>query len=111
MKKFKEEVVKALLPQITLELAQKQPIHGYALISYIREKYGVYLGPSTVYPTLKQLEEYGFLTSEWQLTDRPRKVFTPTTTGLTLFNETALTLRMIVSETAKLPYRLYEAVK
>jgi len=102
MNKFKERIVKALLPYITLTLAEKQPIHGYALINHIRQKYGVYLSPSMVYPALKQLEQAGFLKTTWQTNgDRPRKLYTPTHEGLTLLTETALTL-------TKFPCRLGE---
>jgi len=90
MKKFKESLVKALLPHIILTMAQEQPIYGYQLIRYIRKAYGVYLGASTVYPVLRDLERAGLLTSAWQTdAERPRKAFTSTSAGREeLLNET-----------------------
>jgi DNA-binding PadR family transcriptional regulator len=97
VKNFKQTVVKALLPHIILtEIANDQPIHGYALITLIRRKHGVYLGPSTIYPALNDLEKQGFIQSTWNTTtERPRKVYTITNKGRLLLGQTTTVLTLV----------------
>jgi DNA-binding PadR family transcriptional regulator len=80
LKEFKETVVKALLPQIILTQAANREIHGWELIGYIKKRFGIYLGPSTIYPALNDLEKQGFLKSEWiyPITVHPRSPKPPT---------------------------------
>jgi len=100
MKKFRESLLKALLPHIVLSMAQETPVHGYALIRHIRKAYGVYLGPSTIYPVLRDLERAGLLTSAWRTdTPRPCKTYTPTADGRELLNETTTTLALLEVKT------------
>lgn len=88
MKKFKETVVKALLPQIILTEASHGHVHGYGIIALLRKKYGVYLGPSTVYPELARLEHEGLIRSEWNFNGaRPRKVYSLTAQGERLLRQ------------------------
>jgi len=94
---FRENLVKALLPHIVLSNA---PIHGYALIRHIRKAYGVYLGASTIYPILADLEKNGLLQSQWRTdTERPHKTYTPTSAGRELLNETTTTLALLEVKT------------
>jgi len=85
VKKFKETVVKALLPHIILTEAARRSIYGYDIIKQIRKTYGVYLGPSTTYPALNDLEKIGLLQSQWTQptpqSQRPRKFYTLTSKG------------------------------
>jgi DNA-binding PadR family transcriptional regulator len=93
MKKFRESVVKALLPHIVLQEASKQPIHGYGLISLLRRRYGVYFGASTVYPVLCELERQGLIQSRWEFNgEKPRKVYTLTMRGLQSLQQTSYVL-------------------
>jgi len=94
---FKRTVIKALLPHIILtETANHQPIHGYALITLIRRKHGVYFGPSTIYPALNDLEKQGFIQSTWNTTtERPRKVYTITNKGRLLLGQTSTVLGFV----------------
>lgn len=98
MKELKQTVTKALLPHIILLETSARPIYGYALITLIRRKHGVYLGPSTVYPALADLEKQGLIESQWTTptpeSDRPRKLYTITNKGRLLLgqNVTVLTL-------------------
>jgi len=98
MQEFKHTIIKALLPHIILLETSGQPIHGYALIRLIRKKHGIYLGPSTMYPALNDLEKQGLIHSQWTSptlgNDRPRKLYTITNKGRLLLgqNVTVLTL-------------------
>ncbi len=105
MKKFKESVIKTLLPQIILSRAAEQEIYGYQMIVHIRKRFGVYLGPSTVYPELNDLEKKGFIKSRWEIPNgRPRKLYTLTNKGRVLLGQTTTTLalvnKMMVVQTA-----------
>ena len=95
MKEFKESVIKALLPQLILLELNAQPRHGYALINLIRKKHGVYLGPSTMYPTLVELEKQGLIHSTWQVNDRPRKLYEITNRGRTLLGQNSAVLTIL----------------
>jgi DNA-binding PadR family transcriptional regulator len=71
-------------------------MHGYQIITKIRKTFGVYFGPSTIYPLLATLEKKGHVTSEWNMqTERPRKVYKLTTNGQNLLNFTENSLNFI----------------
>jgi len=99
VKKVKEvqaKLTKGLLELIVLQFLNLQPMHGYQIITRIRKTFGVYFGPSSVYPLLATLEEKGYIKSQWDLTDeRPRKVYSLTTEGQTLLNFTENSLNLI----------------
>ena len=50
---IQNKIVKGLLDMIVLELLNKQSMHGYQIIIEIRKVFGIYYGPSTVYPLWK----------------------------------------------------------
>jgi len=99
MKNFKETVIKALLPHIILQETATRPTHGYELIKQVRTKHGIYLGPSTIYPALAELEKQGLITSTWQQpspqNDRPRKTYTITNKGRILLGQTTTVLTFV----------------
>jgi DNA-binding PadR family transcriptional regulator len=71
-------------------------MHGYQIITKIRKSFGVYFGPSTIYPLLGVLEKKGFVSSEWNMdNERPRKVYKLTKEGLSLLNFTEDSLNFI----------------
>lgn len=87
MRKAETKLVRGLLDLVVLGLLKENSIHGYGVITSIRRNFGVYFGPSTVYPLLGDLETKGYIKSEWDLThDRPRKVYSLTTEGHSLLN-------------------------
>jgi DNA-binding PadR family transcriptional regulator len=68
-------------------------MHGYELITTIRKSFGVYLGPSTVYPLLNGLEKKRYIKSEWNMNyERPRKVYQLTNDGKAVLDFTANSL-------------------
>jgi PadR family transcriptional regulator PadR len=96
MAKFKETVVRAILPHIILNMVSQEPIHGYAVIVGVRRVYSVYLGPSTIYPCLLRLEKDGYVQSEWSMQGgRPRKVYSLTAKGRAFLEQTATELSLI----------------
>ena len=87
MRKAETKLVRGLLDLVVLGLLKENSIHGYGVITSIRRNFGVYFGPSTVYPLLGDLETKGYIKSQWDLThDRPRKVYSLTTEGQSLLN-------------------------
>ena len=70
-------------------------MHGYQIITKIRKKFGVYFGPSTIYPLLNTLEKKGYVKSEWNTNfERPRKIYSLTSNGqnMLIFTEDSLNL-------------------
>ena len=71
-------------------------MHGYQIISSLRKNFGVYFGPSTIYPLLSTLEGKGYLKSKWDLEkERPRKVYNLTPQGEDVLNCTKVSLNQI----------------
>jgi DNA-binding PadR family transcriptional regulator len=95
-KEVQVKLMKGLLDLIILQFLNGQPMHGYQIITKIRRTFGVYFGPSTIYPLLGQLEKKGHVKSEWNMTsERPRKVYKLTTEGQGLLNFTEDSLNLI----------------
>ncbi|MEM3641840.1 MAG: PadR family transcriptional regulator [Candidatus Bathyarchaeia archaeon] len=95
-KEVQVKLMKGLLDLIVLQFLSIQPMHGYQIITKIRKNFGVYFGPSTIYPLLSALEKSGYVKSEWDMTnERPRKVYRLTTDGQSLLNFTEDSLNFI----------------
>jgi DNA-binding PadR family transcriptional regulator len=95
-KEIQMKLTKGLLDMIVLQFLDQEPMHGYQIITKIRKEYGVYFGPSTVYPLLGALEEKGYLRSTWNMnSERPRKVYELTSDGQTILNFTEGSLNLI----------------
>ena len=87
IRKAEIKLVRGLLDLVVLGLLKEKSIHGYGIITSIRRTFGVYFGPSTIYPMLNELEKEGNIKSKWDLThDRPRKVYSLTVDGQSLLN-------------------------
>ena len=87
LRKIDKQLTRGLLDIIVLELLRSEPMHGYKIITSIRRNFGAYFGPSTIYPFLNELQEKGYITSQWNTHhDRPRKVYTLTSEGHNILN-------------------------
>ncbi len=96
MRKIQTKLMKGLLDLVVLQFLNRHPMHGYQIITDLRKNFGVYFGPSTIYPLLCGLEEKGYIKSSWDLeNDRPRKVYEITTQGSDLLNCTEDSLNQI----------------
>ena len=94
-KEIQTKLAKKLLDVIILQLLNAQPMHGYELISKIRKNFGVYFGPSTIYPLLSTLEKSACIISQWDMEKgRPKKVYSLTTEGqdMLVFAENSISL-------------------
>jgi PadR family transcriptional regulator PadR len=97
-KEVQVKLTKGLLDMIVLQLLNEQPMHGYQVITKIRKSFGVYFGPSTIYPLLGSLEKKGQVSSVWNMEgERPRKVYKLTSEGHELLNCTEKSLNLIVT--------------
>jgi PadR family transcriptional regulator PadR len=95
-KEVQVKLMKGLLDLIILQFLSSTPMHGYQIITKIRRTFGVYFGPSTIYPLLNTLEKKGYVKSEWNMnSERPRKVYNLTTEGRNLLNFTEDSLNFI----------------
>jgi len=103
------KLMRGLLDLVVLQFLRAHPMHGYQIIASLRKNFGVYFGPSTIYPLLSLLEQKGYITSQWDLeNDRPRKVYTITSQGADLLNCTEESLNHIYRKLAfgisKIPF-------
>ena len=95
-KEVQVKLMKGLLDLIVLQFLSSQPMHGYQIITKIRKSFGVYFGPSTIYPLLATLEKKDYVHSEWNMkTERPRKIYKLTNEGQNLLNFTENSLNLI----------------
>ncbi len=95
-REVQNKLMKGLLELVILQFLNAKPMHGYQIISSIRKNFGVYFGPSTIYPLLNSLEEKGYIKSQWDLNnERPRKVYELTSEGTTLLSFTENSLNHI----------------
>ena len=95
-KEVQVKLMKGLLDLIILQFLNTEPMHGYQIITKIRKSFGVYFGPSTIYPLLSTLEEKGYVKSEWNMnSERPRKVYRLTSEGQSMLNFTEDSLNLI----------------
>ena len=95
------KLAKGLLDLIVLQFLDSQPMHGYQIITKIRKGFGVYFGPSTVYPLLASLEKKGHVESHWNTeSERPRKVYELTSQGRNMLKFTENSLNIICKKMA-----------
>ena len=96
------KLTKGLLDLIVLQFLSAQPMHGYQIITQIRKTFGVYFGPSTIYPLLNALEKKGYVKSVWNMDcERPRKVYKITVEGQSLLNIIEDSLNLICRRMSK----------
>ncbi len=95
-KEAQTKLMKGLLDLVVLQLLNQQPMHGYQIITKIRKSFGIYFGPSTIYPFMAQLEKKGQIKSQWNMdSERPRKVYTLTHDGKVMLNFTEDSLSLL----------------
>ena len=95
-KEVSAKLTKGLLDLIILQFLNTEPMHGYQVIAKIRKNFGVYFGPSTIYPLLGTLEKKGYVDAQWNMNfERPRKVYNLTNDGRNILNYTEDSLNLI----------------
>ena len=100
-KETQTKLTKGLLDMIILQYIEHETMHGYQLITKIRKNFGIYFGPSTIYPLLGQLEKKGYITSIWNMdAERPRKMYNLTNYGKDILSFTESSLNLICKKMA-----------
>ena len=95
-KEVSTKLIKGLIDPITLQFLSIEPMHRYQLMAKIRKNFGVYFGPSTIYPLLGTLEKKGYVESLWNTNSKqPRKVYRLTNEGQNMLNFTEDSLNLI----------------
>jgi len=96
LREIRAKLMRGFLDLVVLQFLNGGSMHGYQIISDLRKNFGVYFGPSTIYPLLCALEEKGYVKSHWDLeNDKPRKVYSITPQGSNLLNCTEDSLNLI----------------
>ena len=105
-KEVQNKLMKGLLDLVILQFLNSKPMHGYQIISSIRKNFGIYFGPSTIYPLLNGLAEKGYIESHWDLSnERPRKVYELTNEGRNLLSFTENSLNHICRKISNIGLR------
>ncbi len=105
-KEVQNKLMKGLLDLVILQFLNSKPMHGYQIISTIRRNFGIYFGPSTIYPLLNSLAEKGYIKSRWDLSnERPRKVYELTNEGQNLLSFTENSLNHICRKISNIGLR------
>ncbi|MDR0373417.1 MAG: PadR family transcriptional regulator [Nitrososphaerota archaeon] len=95
-KEVSAKLTKGLLDVIVLQFLSLESMYGYQIITKLRKNFGVYFGPSTIYPLLGSLEKKGFIDSKWDMSyERPRKIYRLTAEGQSALNFTEESLALI----------------
>ncbi len=81
-----EQLVKGNTPMLILSLLAEKPMHGYAIAKEIERRTAELLRfrEGTLYPTLHEMEQKGWVQGSWESTGggRERKVYSITPQGL-----------------------------
>lgn len=79
------DLLRGTLDLLVLKALASEPMHGYAVSKWLRERTNGLLGveESALYQSLHRLERRGVVESEWGITDTNRraKIYTLTTRG------------------------------
>ncbi len=90
----------AILETVILSLINEEPekgLHGYAVFKSIRSKFGIHLGPSTLYTELNSLEKHGLVESSWDVSQgKARRKYQITRKGRSLLAEYSIELKMVI---------------
>ena len=90
----------AILESILLNLINEtsdRGLHGYAILKAVQKKFGILLGPSSVYLELKRLEKRGLIVSSWEFSlGKARKQYRITQKGQSLLREYFVELKAII---------------
>lgn len=82
LRSLQMEKLRGLLDYLVLRLLKNQSMHGYGILSAVRELYGYYPAPSTLYPLLSSFEKKGCIESRLEFRNgRPRRVYSITSEG------------------------------
>lgn len=82
-------VIVSLLEPVLLSMIKENPRHGYSLLTDLEAINMGTIHPGVVYRTLRELEELGWITSQWdtdQTQGPPRRTYSLTSQGENALN-------------------------
>ena len=113
-REIQARLTKCMLELVVLQLLNERTMHGYEVIKQVRKEYGVYFGPSTIYPLLNTFEKKKLIKVRWEMHHgRPRRVYQLTYYGknqLYLYVKTLAHLNLTMA-TQKENSTVHEAVE
>jgi PadR family transcriptional regulator PadR len=70
------DLVQGTLGMLILRILALEPMHGWALAQRLKQmsKDVLQVGPGSLYPALHKLEQEGWITAEWLMSDTQRRV-------------------------------------
>jgi PadR family transcriptional regulator PadR len=76
MEKEHRDLFPGALEMMVLQTLRREPMHGYALAQVIKHTSGdlLQIEEGSLYPALQRMLKAGWVTAEWGLSDRNRKV-------------------------------------
>jgi len=87
LRKFRSEKTRNLLDYLILRLLKDHSMHGYGILSAVRDRYGYCAASSVVYQLLSTFEEKEYVKSRLEVRDgKPRKVYTITSEGIAILD-------------------------
>jgi DNA-binding PadR family transcriptional regulator len=89
LKKFQNKTMRNLLDYLVLHLLKDQPMHGYCILSAIRERYGYYVASRVIYFTLSTFEKKKYVKSRLESRGQGRKskkIYSITSKGRTILD-------------------------
>jgi len=95
--------VKELIKILILKFLEKEPLHGYLLISKIGEITGISVSPSMVYPILSNLKTNGLIEVE-KTEDRGKKIYKLTEAGYSFLDENRVKIEYCMKKSEALYY-------
>ena len=85
---FERKIKNASADLFILKTISKKPNHGYGVIKNIQKKFNTIFSMSIVYPTLKELEKDGYLSSKWNFdSNHHKRIYLITDKGLDLLKK------------------------
>lgn len=91
-------LVRNLIEILILSILVKEPLHGYGIMTAVREKTGLKFTPGAIYPVLYKLEETNLIRGKWVKSGKRRKikVYELTNKGLRLLKNARMFLAKIL---------------
>lgn len=70
------DLLQGTLNLLILKILELQPLHGWALAQRLKQMSDdvLQVGPGSLYPALHKLEQEGWITAEWSMSETQRRV-------------------------------------
>ena len=89
LRKFQNKTMRHLLDYLVLQLLKNQPMHGYCILSALRQRYGYYEASRVIYLILSTFEKKKYVNSKLESQGqgrKSRKIYSITPKGRTILD-------------------------